>query len=287
MKARKGWTVARRVVQIAMLCLFALPLVAAGWGIAGRYAGGEEPQATPAELPVWGSLSSSHIVGIDLLDPFAALQVAAAAKDIAFSGLLWALPVLVIYGVIRGRAFCGWGCPVNLLLEGVDWLRAKLGIKVKENPVPRHAKIVVALVVLVMSAVTSVPLFEALSPVGALSRALLFGSFLGIWTLVAIVIAELFWAHRVWCRALCPLGGFYQAVGAVGLVSVKIDHDKCVGCDACKAQCLCAPEILDPAIAGEEDRVSAGDCMLCGKCVEACPAKALAIGPTLPARPHL
>ena len=286
MKARKGWTVARRVVQIAMLCLFALPLVAAGWGIAGHYAGGEEPQATPAELPVWGSLSSSHIVGIDLLDPFAALQVAAAAKDIAFSGLLWTLPVLVIYGVIRGRAFCGWVCPVNLLLEGVDWLRAKLGIKVKENPVPRHAKIVVALVVLVMSAVTSVPLFEALSPVGALSRALLFGSFLGVWTLVAIVIAELFWAHRVWCRALCPLGGFYQAVGAVGLVSVKIDHDNCVGCDACKAQCLCDPEILDPAIAGQEDRVSAGDCMLCGKCVEACPAKALAISPVLPARPH-
>lgn len=287
MGGRHGWTVARRIVQVAMLCLFAVPLIAAGWGIAGQYAGGEEPQTTPADLPVWGSLSSSHLAGIDLLDPYAALQVAAAAKDVAFTGLLWAVPVLVVYGVVRGRAFCGWVCPVNLLLEGVDWLRAKLGIAGKEAPVPRHAKIGVAAAVLLLSALTSIPLFEALSPVGAFTRALLFGSFLGVWTLIAIVIAELFWARRVWCRALCPLGGFYQAVGVVGLLSVKIDHEACVACDRCKARCLCAPEILEPALAGRENRVAAGDCMLCGRCVEACPTHALSIGCALPKNPRL
>lgn len=287
MAKRANWTIARRIVQLLMLCLFAVPLIATGWGIAGQYAGGEEPQATPADLPVWGSLSSSHLVGIDLLDPYAALQVVAAAKDIAFAGLVWAVPVLVAYGIIRGRAFCGWVCPVNLMLEGVDWLREKLGITVKEAPVPRHAKIGVAVAVLALSALTSIPLFEALSPVGAFTRALLFGSFLGVWTLVAIVIAELFWARRVWCRALCPLGGFYQAVGAVGLLSVKINHDACVACDACKARCLCDPAILEPAIEGREDRVAAGDCMLCGRCVEACPTRALSIGAALPARPRL
>lgn len=287
MKRIGTWTVVRRIVQIAMLCLFAAPLLAAGWGLAGAYAGGEEPQTTPSEFPAWGSLSSSHLAGVDLLDPFAALQVVVAARDIAFTGLLWALPVLIVYALVRGRVFCGWVCPVNLLLEFADWLRRKFGLTVVERAVPRKAKLIVAVVVLAVSALVCVPVFEAVSPVGAFSKALLFGSFAGVLTLVAIVVAELFWARRVWCRALCPLGGFYQALGAVGFVSVKADHEACIGCDACKKRCLCDPEILNAAVVGEEPRVSAGDCMLCGRCVEGCPTHALSIGFSLPRHPRL
>lgn len=283
--AKNGYgrvTVARRIVQIAMALLYAVPMLAAGWGLFGLHAGGEEPAPTPSEMPVWGSLSSGSLFGVDLLDPYAALQVAAAAKTVAFAGLVWVIPVVAVYVLLRGRAFCGWVCPVNLLLEFVDWLRAKLGIKVAERAVPRHAKLVMAAVVLVLSAAVSLPLFEGLSPVGALNKAILFGSFAGVWTLAAIVVAELLWSHRVWCRSLCPLGGFYQALGVVGFTSVKIDHDACVGCDACKEACLCDPVILEPAIEGDADRVAAGDCMLCGACVDACPARALRIGIAAP-----
>ena len=116
---------------------------------------------------------------------------------------------------------------------------------------------------------------------------MLFGSFAGVFTLVAIVFAELFWAHRVWCRALCPLGGMYETLGCVGLVSVKIDHDLCVHCGACQAACLCDPEILDDVLSGKAGRVVAGDCMLCGKCVDACPHSALEIGFAPPRHPEL
>ncbi|WP_350455132.1 4Fe-4S binding protein [Slackia heliotrinireducens] len=276
-----GLTVARHVVQVVMACLFCVPLFAAGWTVLGRYAGGDDAVATPSELPVWGSLSSSQILGIDLLDPFAALQVIVASKSVA-SAMLWVLPVLILYVLIRGRVFCGWVCPVNLFLEVVDWIRGRLGIKVSEMPVPRWVKPVVAAAVLVLSAIVSVPIFEMVSPVGALNRTILFGSTLGLWTLVAIVIVELFWGHRVWCRSLCPLGGFYQTIGAVGLLSVKIDHDACISCNLCKKACLCDPSILDAAVAGEADRVASGDCMLCGKCVDHCPKDALKIGVAVP-----
>ncbi len=288
-KKRKGrWTIARRVVQIVVAILFFVPLSVAGWSALGLgFSSPEEPLATPSGFAWWGSLSSSHLFGLDLLDPFAALQVAAAAKSVAFAGLAWALPVLVAYGMVRGRAFCGWACPVNLLCEFVDWLRGKLGIAVRERAVPRKAKVGIAAAVLALSAVCSVPVFELVNPISAVNKAVLFGSFAGAFTLVAIVFAELFWAHRVWCRALCPLGGMYETLGCVGLVSVKIDHDLCVHCGECQAACLCDPEILDDVLSGKADRVAAGDCMLCGKCVDACPHSALEIGLAPPRHPEL
>lgn len=288
-KKRKGrWTIARRVVQIVVAILFFVPLSVAGWSALGLgFSSLEEPLATPSGFAWWGSLSSSHLFGLDLLDPFAALQVAAVAKSVAFAGLAWALPVLVAYGVVRGRAFCGWACPVNLLCEFVDWLRGKLGIAVRECAVPRKAKVGIAAAVLALSAVCSVPVFELVNPISAVNKAVLFGSFAGVFTLVAIVFAELFWAHRVWCRALCPLGGMYETLGCLGLVSVKIDHDLCVHCGACQAACLCDPEILDDVLSGKAGRVVAGDCMLCGKCVDACPHSALKIGFAPPRHPEL
>ena len=108
-KKRRGrWTTARRAVQIAIAILFFAPLFVTGWGALGLgFSSPEEPLATPSEFAWWGSLSSSHVFGLDVLDPFAALQVAAATKSIAFAGLAWVLPVIVVYGVVRGRAFCG------------------------------------------------------------------------------------------------------------------------------------------------------------------------------------
>ena len=269
--------IVRHAVQVFMLLLFLAPVLVAGWSLFGGTVGGDNAMATPAELPFFGSLSSSSVFGVTLLDPFAVLQIAAAAKTFALDWLIGLLPVLIVYALIRGRAFCGWCCPVYLLLEVVDWLRAKLRIRVAEHVLPRRTKMYVAVGVLALSAILSFPVFEALSPISFVNKGLVFGSMVGGVTLLAIVAVELFWGHRVWCRALCPLGGFYEVIGRVGLVNVRIDHDKCVGCDACKHVCLCDPEILDGVLAGEDTIVRAGDCMVCGECVEICPTAALAL----------
>ena len=122
------WSWLRHAVQIAALLLFAAPLLVAGWGLFGVSVGGDDPVPTPADLPFFGSLSSSSIGGVTLLDPFGVLQVVAASKTFELEWLWFALPVVAFYGLVRARAFCGWVCPVNLLLELVDALRRKLGI---------------------------------------------------------------------------------------------------------------------------------------------------------------
>ena len=271
------FTVARRIVQVAVLLVFLAPLFVAGWALFGGTTGGDNAMGTPSDFFFYGTLSSSSVFGVTLLDPFAVLQAIVAAKAFEVSWLVGVLPVLVVYGLVRGRAFCGWTCPVNLLLEGVDWLRRKLHIKVSERVLPRHVKVYVAAGVLVLSLLLSFPVFEALSPLSFINKGLVLGSMTGGVTLLAIVVIELFWGHRVWCRALCPLGGFYEVVGKVGLANVRIDHDKCIGCNKCKGACLCDPEILNDVVAGADVMVRAGDCMACGKCVEACPTGALSL----------
>lgn len=273
-----AWTRARRIVQACAILLFAAPLLVVGAGLFGMTSGAEEIDPTASSLPFFGSISSSSVGPVTIADPFAMLQVAAASKSFAVGWLVAALPVLVFYGLLSGRAFCGWTCPVNFLLEGVDWLRGKLGIRVTEHALPRHAKLWVALGVLAASAVSGLLVFEIFSPISAINKGILFGSVSGLLVLGAIVVAELFWARRVWCRALCPLGGFYEALGKVGVVRVSMDYESCTHCSACQKACLCDPEILDEVLQGDASLVKAGDCMVCGACVDACPTKALSLG---------
>ena len=269
-------TLVRRIVQVFMLVLFCLPPLLAGWGLAGLFAGGDGEVPTPAEGVFFGSLSSSSVGGVTLFDPLAALEVTAASRGLlAASALSGALLIAVVYGLVRGRAFCGWVCPVNLLGEGADAVRRRLGIAVQERTVPRRAKIAVAAGVVALSALVGFPVFELVSPIGAVNKGLVFGGLAGSATLVAVVIAELLVSRRVWCRALCPLGGIFQGLGRAGQLNVAIDHGACVHCGACEAVCLADPIILAPALSGEDTLVRAGDCMACGACVDACPTGAL------------
>lgn len=66
---------------------------------------------------------------------------------------------------------------MNLVGEGVDAARRRLGIEVPERTVPRRAKIGVAAAVVLLSALVGFPVFELISPIGAVNKGLVFGGF--------------------------------------------------------------------------------------------------------------
>ncbi len=261
------WTFTRRIVQLFIIALFLSPLVLV---------------EVEGDNFFFGSLASSTFVGIILSDPFAALQVMLASKKINLIYMSGAFIIFMFYLVIRGRVFCSWVCPVNTILEFTEKLRRFL--KLKDKTYNRQTKKHLALLILVLSFIIGVPVFELFSPIGFTIRNALFTFGIGVWIIVAIVLFELLISKRGWCRYFCPLGGFYQSIGRAGLVKVKFDHNTCVGCDKCRTVCFAEPVILEPGIFRESKFVDAGDCSLCGACIDNCPFNALSITVSLPTK---
>lgn len=264
----RKWTLARRLVQWSIIILFLSPLLLV---------------KIESENFFFGSLASSTLFGITLTDPFAALQVLLASKEINFVYFGGALLIFLFYLLVRGRVFCSWICPLNTLLEITDKIRKY--VKLPDAQFDRQQKKYYALAVLVLSFLIGVPIFELFSPIGFTMRNLLFTYGIGLWFILAVILFELLIAKRGWCRYLCPLGGFYQSIGKFGLFQVKFNHDACVGCITCRSVCFADPDILEPSINRETMYVTAGDCSLCGACVDHCPFDALTI--SLKERPML
>lgn len=254
------WTFTRRLVQWSILLVFLSPLFLV---------------KVESDNFFFGSLASSSIIGITLTDPFAALQVLFASKEISFVYMGGALLIFGFYFIVRGRVFCSWVCPLNTLLEITDKIRKFL--KLPDKQMDRHQKKYYALATIVLSFLIGVPIFEIFSPIGFTMRNLLFTYGTGIWLLLAIILFDLLISKRGWCRYICPLGGFYQSIGKFGLFQVKFNHDACVGCIKCRSVCFADPDILEPTINRETQYVKAGDCSLCGACVDNCPFGALKI----------
>ena len=82
------FTIVRHIVQVIVLAVFLAPVFLAGWSLFGGTVGGDNAMGTPADVFFYGSLSSSSIFGINLLDPFAFLQYVVASKSLALNALL-------------------------------------------------------------------------------------------------------------------------------------------------------------------------------------------------------
>lgn len=247
------WTIGRRTVQVLVLLLLATP--AFGWSF------------------FEGNLAAAAIFGLQLSDPLAALQILVLTGSLTSSMLAGTGGILLVYFILGGRVFCGWVCPVHLLtdLAGMlPWTKRLASWRLEWKHVA------LALTVLLCLAL-GIPAFETVSPIGIAGRALTFGVSSSLVVLVLIVVVELSLVRRIWCRSLCPLGGFYKLLGRLSPLAVAYDLSKCTHCGACQQVCFVS-EVLIPCLDEQVDRIHSGECTRCGACVGICPDQALNFG---------
>lgn len=223
--AEKGWFAAhkwlllRRFSQIGILLLF----------LAGPWYG------------LWivkGNLSFSYTLNIlPLADPYVLLQSLVTRHVPEKLALIGVAIVVSFYLLVGGRTYCSWVCPVNLVTDLANWLRARLGLKGGAH-VSRQARYWILVMTLVAAAVSGTIAWEMVNPVTMMHRGMIFGIGLAWAVLLAVFLLDLFVMRHGWCGRLCPVGAFYSLIGKFSLLRVKLPaRAACNDCMDCFAVC--------------------------------------------------
>lgn len=265
---KNKWLILRRLSQLSFLGLFLIGPLTGVW-------------------IVKGTLAESLTLGVlPLTDPLVLLQSLSAGHKPETAAQIGGVIVLTVYALLRGRLYCSWVCPVNVVTDAAAWTRRKLGWREGMN-LGRRPRLAVLLGALIASAVTGTIAWEVINPVTQLHRGLVFGSLSGIGAAVVVVVGLFLFdaavALRGWCGHLCPVGAFYGLLGKAGAVTgvgVAVSAPRRAACDDCR-DCyhVCPePQVITPALKGDgSPLIASSDCTACGRCVDVCPQDVFAL----------
>lgn len=271
---RPDLTLARRLTAGAFLVL--LVLAARGW------------------MPILtGSLTATEWLGVlPLLDPLATIESAVAGR-VAIPAAIGGAAILLGVALVMGPVFCGWVCPLGLLLDlnasvrrraerGWRRLRRRSGARSRGFPawrLPGWIRPLALGLSVGLSFALALPVFQLVSPINLLTWGVVLGVG-GTVTLIALgaLLAAEWVAPRVWCRSLCPLGGLYTLVGARALLRIRIDPEEAGRpCRLCSRDCPMGIEVMEEHVLAGRSAVDDPDCTRCGTCVDGCPRGVLAL----------
>lgn len=256
---KNRYLILRRAVQITILTLY---FIANAYGI---------------KILV-GTLSFSKIFNtIPLTDPYAFLQMVFAGAIISIDLIIGVMVVLFIYGLIGGRAYCSWVCPVNMITDLAAFVRRKTHHE-KDNLVTsikfRKFRYALLIILLLASSFLGIAVFEFISPIGIFTRSVAFGVGFGWVWLFTIFLFDAFVLKNGWCGHICPVGAMYSIIGSKNLIRVYHTKENCINCGNCLAICP-EPQVLSPIISKKSDFISGIECTNCGRCIEVCNDNAL------------
>ena len=245
------------------------------------------------DLPLLrGSATSTRLLGrLPLMDPLAALEVCVAARGVT-SPMLIGAGITMGAALVLGRVFCGWVCPLGLILELNEQVRERLRRRLAQHQtklpqwqLPKWIKYWLLGTLLLASAVSSIPLFTMVSPINLMTLAVYAMPTVGLIVIGAIMLME-YAVPRGFCRSLCPLGALYSLLGAFApwRVIVRPGGERML-CQQCSTRCPMGIRVMEDHVLAGHPTVSDPECTRCGTCTDVCHGRMLQLGFRAPAAP--
>ncbi len=221
--------------------------------------------------------------------PIGALSAAVGGRKRHFP--FYVLGMLMLFGIVLGRAVCGLLCPFGLVQDLLHKIPApRLRVPGKIDRPARYLKYAVLLVLVIglpafavtKTGVTPPYFCEYVCPAGTLGggiplmladpalRTLAGALFQWKVLVLAVIVTASMFIHRPFCRYLCPLGAFYALFNRFSFFQMHLDKGRCTGCKACEQVCPMAVEVTKD--------VNGPECIRCGACKDVCPTGALTSG---------
>ncbi|MBR1862211.1 MAG: 4Fe-4S binding protein [Lachnospiraceae bacterium] len=217
--------------------------------------------------------------GAVLSCPLGSLQSGLVSAGLKFP--FYAVGTLLLFGLLLGRFICGFLCPFGFLQELIYKIPVPKLKKGKVTRILSYLKYVILVAfVIVIPLVKLAPGFcKYICPVGTFEggipltiknealRPLL--GFLFSWKMfiLALVLLLCMFCFRAFCRFVCPLGAIYSLFNPISFFGVRVNMNKCIGCNKCARDCK-----LDVR------KVCDRECVQCGECIGKCPTSAIGYG---------
>ncbi len=198
-------------------------------------------------------------VNLDLDGFFQLLLLGTAGAAIGHT-----LVTTIVGPLIFGRVLCGWGCWRSMVLE-----RLPVG---KGSGRRRGGWVWTPLFGVAVSIAAAA--FFALAPGHTRGDSLWsVAAGVAVYYTAAIALALSLHDQRAFCKYLCPTGFILRWTSRPALLHVSARAEACTNCEACTK--VCPMDIPVAARVRMGTRIGKGDCILCQRCVESCPAGAL------------
>lgn len=171
--------------------------------------------------------------------------------------------VAKIFGpLVFGRGWCGYACWTAMILD-------LLPFKEPRGPRKRWGFLRYIVFALSLAFVASLFLLDVTNIEQIMWESFIVGNLL--YYAVGITLAYVCKDNRAFCKYICPVTVFLKPMSYLARFRITADPEKCVSCGKCKKVCPMNVDMTD----NSRKRKNGTECILCLRCVDECPKKAL------------